>query len=89
MAHAALRYLLGANPSHVSLMRHFGERFPVNAQLPNLPGVIVGWLGITTDGLPFFDPLGAGRLEGPTRFAVKEGNTAMCAALLDTLSYLE
>lgn len=89
MAHEAVRFLLGANPSHVSFMRHFGERWPEHAQLPNVPGMIVGWMGVTKDGLPFFDPRGAGRLEGPDRFVVKEGNTAMCAYLLDVCSYLE
>lgn len=89
MAHSALRYLFGANPSHVSMMRHLGERFPVNAQLPDVPGMMVGWMGLTSDGLPFFDPHGAGRLDGPDRFMVKEGNTATSAFLLDACSYLE
>lgn len=89
MAHAALRFMLGANPFHMSFMRHFGERWPVNAQLPNVPGMIVGWLGLTSKGEPFFDPCGAGRLEGPERFVVKEGNTAMCGYLLEACSYLE
>ena len=89
MAHRALCYLFGANPSHVSMMRYLGERFPVNAQLPDVPGMIVGWMGMTSDGLPFFDPHGAGRLDGPDRFMVKEGNTATSAFLLDACSYLE
>jgi len=89
MAHAAARFVLGSNPWHVSAMRHFGRRWPENAQLPNVPGMIVGWLGITAEGLPFFDPHGAGRLGGPDRFTLKEGNTAMCAYLLEVCSYLE
>jgi len=89
MAHGAIRFMLGANPFHVSFMRHFGKRWPVNAQLPNVPGMIVGWLGITSQGEPFFDPQGAGRLQGPERFVVKEGNTAMCGYLLEACSYLE
>ena len=89
MAHATLRFMLGANPWHVSAMRHFGERWPENAQLPDVPGMIVGWMGITSKGLPFFDPHGAGRLGGPDRFVVKEGNTAMCGYLLEVCSYLD
>jgi len=89
MAHGVLRYLFGANPFHVSLMRHLGTRWPENAQLPNVPGMIVGWMGITSEGLPFFDPHGAGRLGGPDRFIVKEGTTVLCSYLLEACSYLE
>jgi len=89
MAHGVLRYLFGANPSHVSMMRYLGERFPVNAQLPDVPGMMVGWMGMTSDGLLIFDPHGAGRLDGPDRFMVREGNTATCAYLLDACSYLK
>jgi len=89
MAGAAVRFMLGANQFHVSMMRNFGKRWPENAQLPDVPGSIVGWLGITSEGLPFLDPQGAGRLEGPDRFVVKEGNTAMCSYLLDACSYLD
>ena len=89
MAHGPIRFLLGANPFHTSLMRNLGERCPVNAQLPNVPGAIVCWMGVTSKGLPFFDPYGAGRLNGPDLYAVKEGNTAICAYLLEACSYLE
>jgi len=89
MARAAIRFVLGANPWHTSAMRHFGRRWPQNAQLPNVPGMIVGWMGVTSGGLPFLDPVGAGRLEGPDLFVVKEGNTAMCAYLLEACSYCQ
>jgi len=89
MAHAAIRYLLGANQFHLSLMRHFGARSPEHAQLPNVPGMMVGRLGITSEGRPFFDLHGAARVDGPSRFHVKEGNTAMVGYLLEACSYLE
>jgi len=89
MAEEALRFVLGANPYRFSMMRGLGERCPIQAQLPNVPGMLMGWLGITDRGLPFFNPRGACRLEAPPRFIVKEGNTALAAYLMEACAYLE
>ena len=89
MAHDAVRFILGANPRRHSFMRSFGERSPVQAQVVNTPGMMVGWIGITDQGEPYFSPYGASRVERAPHFVVKEGNTALPAYLLEACAYLE
>lgn len=90
IAHNAIRYLLGANPFHLSCMRRFGERWPVLAQLPSVEGMILGRLGFTWDGRPYYNPYGAGSLKGHPHVRVqKEGATHVPAALMAACSYFE
>lgn len=88
MAHGALGYLFGMNPAHVSVMRGFGTHCPDQAQNPNVPGFMILSFGMTAEGLPYWNPAGGCRMLGPDRFIVKEGNTALCAELLEACAYL-
>jgi len=90
MAHGAVRYVLGANPFHVSYMRHFGDRWPHLAQMPNVPGMTLMFLGFTLDGRPYYNPYGTSANSGHARFHVrKEGTTYTSVCLMLPCSYLE
>ena len=90
MVHGVVRYILGANPFHVSYMRHFGGRWPEYAQMPNVAGMTLMFLGFTYDGRPYYNPYGTCANRGHPRFYVqREGTTYTAAALLEPCSYLE
>jgi len=90
MAHGAVRYVLGANPFHVSCMRHFGQRWPELAQMPNVAGMTLMFLGFTFDGRPYYNAYGTCANRGHPRFYVqKEGTTFTSACLMNPCSYLE
>ena len=90
MAHAAVRYVLGANPFHVSYLRRFGARWPELAQLPNVQGMTLMYLGFTPDGRPYYNPYGTSNNRAHPRFCVqKEGTTFGSACLMLPCAYLE
>lgn len=90
MAHNAVRYLLGANPFHLSYMRHFGERWPEQAQLPNIGGMMFCILGFTYDGRPYFNPRGSCNTRGrPPFYVQKEGTTLTGVSMMGVCAYFE
>jgi hypothetical protein len=92
MANNTLRYVFGTNPFHVSYMLHFGKIFPNQIQAPNVPGFFLRALGLTAEGLPYFNINGANRYNCITkapRFIQLEGSTTFLGCLFEAVSYLE